>query len=91
MNIKLSKIHLANLLQMTKSPQVFRKISVLLDHAGSKNHRLQLTDLEKDELLEELTDAFCEKGLDESDNPNNLGYLIEEIIDKIHNVPIYDE
>jgi hypothetical protein len=42
-----------------------------------------LTDDQREELRQALTDEFMDTGLRENDEPNDRGLLLEELIDKL--------
>jgi hypothetical protein len=43
----------------------------------------ELTDFQRDELREAVTDEFCETGLREDDEPNERGLLLEDLVDRL--------
>jgi hypothetical protein len=53
----------------------------MMSLVASSRH-VELTDEQRDELREMLTDEFIETGLREDDEPNERGLLLEELIDK---------
>jgi hypothetical protein len=42
-----------------------------------------LTEQQRDDLRQAVTDEFCQTGLKENDEPNQRGLLLEEIIDRL--------
>jgi hypothetical protein len=44
---------------------------------------VQLTEYQRDELRQAVTDEFCETGLQDNDEPNERGLLLEELIDRL--------
>ena len=44
---------------------------------------IQLTEQQRDDLRQAITDEFCKTGLQENDEPNRRGLLLEELIDRI--------
>ena len=43
----------------------------------------ELTEQQRDDLRQAVTDEFCQTGLKENDEPNQRGLLLEEIIDRL--------
>ena len=60
------------------------KLSLLIKHYGEPTRQavFSFNESEIDEITDCLTDLLCEKGLDETDEPNAFGYYIESLIDK---------
>ena len=46
---------------------------------------LELDDLQRDELREAVADEFIETGLEENDEPNKRGLLLEDLIGRLRN------
>ena len=44
---------------------------------------VELTEQQRDDLRQAVTDEFCQTGLKENDEPNQRGLLLEEIIDRL--------
>lgn len=44
---------------------------------------VQLTEYQRDELRQAVTDEFSETGLRKDDEPNERGLLLEELIDRL--------
>ena len=44
---------------------------------------IELTEQQRDDLRQAVTDEFCQTGLKENDEPNQRGLLLEEIIDRL--------
>ena len=38
----------------------------------------------REDIVNELSNEFCEKGLKENSEPNDYGLMIEDLIDKCH-------
>ena len=46
---------------------------------------IELTDSQRDELREAVADEFIETGLEENDEPNKRGLLLEDLIGRLRN------
>ena len=44
---------------------------------------IELTEQQRDDLRQAVTDEFCQTGLKENDEPNQRGLLLEKIIDRL--------
>lgn len=62
------------------------KLSLLIKNYSDtiRQALFSFNESEIDKIDELLTDLLCQKGLDESDEPNAFGYYIESLIDKFH-------
>ena len=68
---------------------------LLTEVVGKRNRRLigvvedvndiELTDSQRDELREAVADEFIETGLEENDEPNARGLLLEDLIGRLRN------
>lgn len=68
---------------------------LLAEVIGKRNPRLtrlvddvndiELTDSQRDELREAVADEFIETGLEENDEPNKRGFLLEDLIGRLRN------
>lgn len=72
-------------------PKKHKKLLMnILSNRNSSYYKLLMDDIfEFDDksingLILELSDEFCEKGLKEDDEPNQIGIQIEELIDEIN-------
>jgi hypothetical protein len=61
-----------------RTPQMLN----ILDSPASR----MLTDEERDEIRQALTDEFCESGLYDNDEPNERGLSLEALIDKLGHI-----
>ena len=48
-------------------------------------NEIELTDSQRDELREAVADEFIETGLEENDEPNKRGLLLEDLIGRLRN------
>ena len=62
--------------------EVLRKRDPSMMTLVASSQHVELTDEQRDELRQILTDEFIETGLREDDEPNERGLLLEELIDK---------
>ena len=52
-------------------------------HIVHSPHDVQLTEQQRDDLRQAVTDEFCQTGLQENDEPNQRGLMLEELIDRL--------
>ena len=70
------------LIKLVKDPLVRQKFASA-EHSGDRSDHLVvfLSDDDREKILDDLTDAFCEIGLQPDSEPNQIGILIESWID----------
>lgn len=65
--------------------EVIRKRNPQLISLVEDVNDIELTDLQRDELREAVADEFVQTGLEENDEPNKRGLLLEDLIGRLRN------
>lgn len=82
-----NKLHiLQKIISEEKQHQIFgqQMAGYIAQDSTHRRHRFTLSQYQREAITAVLSDAFVSKGLDNPDEPNDLGVQIEELIDLLN-------